>query len=378
MIYVDNAATSWPKPAAVTEAMKRCLDEYGVNPGRGAYRLAYEATVAVDKARQAVASFFHISDPANLIFCPSATWALNQVVHGLLQRGDHVIATGWEHHAVARPLESLKQSLGIEVTYLVCAEENVLVELQDAIRSETKLVITTHASNVTGTVMPVAQIGELTRKHGIWHAVDAAQTAGHLPIDVEAMGIDLLAFPGHKGLMGPQGIGGLYIHPECPLTPYIQGGTGILSDKMHPPLIRPQAFEGGTLNTPGIAGLYAGIQYIQEQGLETIHQYEMGLLERLAEGLRSLQGIRVYAPSSWQLPVLLLQVEGWDCQEIALILDQQFDIAVRAGLHCAPRAHEQAGTLEDGGAVRISLGAFNQVEEIEKIISALTQIQQVA
>ncbi|OYD07928.1 aminotransferase class V-fold PLP-dependent enzyme [Paludifilum halophilum] len=375
VIYLDNAATTWPKPESVAEAMKRCVAEYGANPGRGSYRLSRQAGETVEKTRSLLARLFRVDDPNNIFFCANGTHAINQALKGVLNPGDHVITTCWEHNAVTRPLEILRKEVGIAVTHVPAGKEGTvdLAEVEKAVRPETRMILSTHASNVTGAVLPIESLGRVARKNGVWFLVDAAQTAGVLDIDVQQMGIDLLAFPGHKGLFGPQGTGGLYVNPEIPMVPVFQGGTGIRSESVEQPFDRPTGFESGTVNTPGIAGLGAGIQFLQETGIERIHRHEMKVAERLREGLKEIPGVTLYPSHSVTLPLISFNMEGLDGNEAAVILDQHYDIAVRAGFHCAAVAHRTLQT-EVFGTIRVSPGYFNTLQEAEAFLEAVREI----
>lgn len=377
MIYLDNAASSWPKPPQVTEAMCQCINYYGANPGRGGHRLSRQAAGMVEETRHSVAQFFGIRDARHLFFAPSATYACNQAIRGTLRPGDHVISSAWEHNAVARPLEALRREGVIEVTWLPPQASLAGKQAwEEAIRPSTRLLVVNHGSNVTGAIHPIAEIGVLAKSRQIPLLVDAAQTAGVVPIDVGAMGITMLAFPGHKSLMGPQGIGGLYVEPDHPLQPLIHGGTGSRSEALDPPADRPAAFEAGTLNTPGIAGLNAGIHFVKQTGMENIHRREKVLVQRLIEGLRDITGVRLLLPQGEALPVLSFTVDGIDVQEVAAVLDQHYDIAVRAGYHCAALAHRSLQTERDGGTVRVSPGFFNTEQEMDTFLEAVTEIVQ--
>lgn len=377
MIYFDNAASTWPKPKEVSEAMKLSIDLYGANPGRGTHQLAIEAEKTIFEARRQLAQLFQVRDPNNIFFFANATEAINQAIKGLLEPGDHVITTSWEHHAVVRPLEELKRKQNIKVTYIEPSPEGNTCphKVSQAILPETKLIVTIHGSNVTGAITPVEEIGALAKKHGIPYLVDAAQTAGVIPIDVEQLNIDLLAFPGHKGLMGPQGTGGLYVRPELELTPILQGGTGSQSESLEQPVQRPWGYESGTPNTPGIAGLLEGIRFIQTKGIESIYEREIALTKAIKEGLLKIEGITLYGPQKVTLPLLSFNINGLDPQEVAIILDQEYNIAVRAGYHCAYMAHQSLGTAEQG-TVRVSPGYFNQREEVDQFLIAIQEIVQ--
>ncbi|BCU83403.1 cysteine desulfurase [Polycladomyces abyssicola] len=378
MIYLDNAATTWPKPEGVSQAVKDCIDMLGANPGRGGHRLSVQAGEVLAKARRSLADLFGIRDPQNLFFYANATQAINQALKGLLQPGDHVVISPWEHNAMARPLETLKKECGIRVTVVPPSPQGTVdpLAVEEALTPDTRLIAMTHGSNVTGAVLPIEEIGAIAAKHGVLLLVDAAQTAGVLPIDVETMNIDLLAFPGHKGLFGPQGTGGLYVHPDVKLEPWIQGGTGSRSESLDHPSARPDGFESGTPNTPGIAGLEAGVRFVTQTGLDTIHRKEMALNDRLRSGLQEMDGVRVYGPEDSSLPVTSFNLEGVDSLTVAGILDQHFEIAVRAGFHCAALAHRSLGT-DKTGTVRVSPGYFNCEKEIDDLLAALREIREV-
>lgn len=373
---MDNAASTWPKPESVVQAVKRCLEETGANPGRSGHRLAAQAAGILSEARRELAELFGIRDPDNIFFFANATQAINQALKGFLRPGDHVVTTCWEHNAVARPLEALKRERGITVSVVPASPDGSVdpAQVERAIRPETRLIAATHGSNVTGAVMPVEEIGAIARKKGVRFLVDAAQTAGNLPIDVEALGIDMLAFPGHKGLYGPQGTGGLYASPDIPLIPLIQGGTGSRSEQLEHPGERPEGFESGTPNTPGIAGLAAGVRFVRETGVGKIHRKEMHLAETVRSALSEMEGVTVYTPRGPRLPVVAFNLAGLDSQEVAAILDAHYGIAVRAGYHCAALAHKSLGT-EETGAVRASFGYFNEEKDAEALIIAIGEIR---
>ncbi|MDI6822344.1 MAG: aminotransferase class V-fold PLP-dependent enzyme [Actinomycetota bacterium] len=375
MIYLDNAATSYPKPKPVMEAIEECFKRAG-SPGRGAHKMALAASRVILETRELLAELFNVKDPANIVFTLNATEAINLGLKGLLKPGDNVITTSMEHNAVTRPLKDL-EAQGIKVTKIKCSHKGHLDldDLRDSISHDTKLIVMTHASNVTGTLMPIEDVGEIARGKAIFFMVDAAQTAGIFPIDVQDMNIDLLAFCGHKGLLGPQGTGGLYINPDIDLKELKQGGTGGYSDDPFQPRIRPERYEAGTPNTPGIAGLGASLKFIRDIGLQSIHDLERDLTLHLLEGLRKMPRIKLYGPQAGEerAPVVSLNVEGMNPHEVEFILDQAFDITVRSGLHCAPDAHRTIGT-EGLGAVRFSMGYFNTMEDIDQAIETMRYI----
>lgn len=377
VIYFDQAASSWPKPPAVLEAMTTCMQEFAANPGRGSHRMAVQASRVLFETRKNLARLFGIKNPNDISFALNTTHALNQAINGFVRAGDHVICTSIEHNSVRRPLEHLKEKLGIELTYLKNDEAGDLrlEHLENAFQSNTSLVVVNHSSNLLGSIMPVAEIGEMCRKRGVRTLVDAAQSAGVLPIHVENMGIDMLAFPGHKGLLGPQGTGGLYIHPELDVEPLMYGGTGSQSESIGQPTVRPDRYEAGTQNTVGIAGLNEGVKFVLSETVGKIHEKEWRQTQKLMEGLLGIKGVTILGPAMGQnkTGIVSFNVQGTDSSEVAFILDQSFQIAVRAGYHCSPLAHEAAGTLATG-AVRASIGYFTKDEEVEALIDAVKEI----
>ncbi|QJD88301.1 aminotransferase class V-fold PLP-dependent enzyme [Cohnella herbarum] len=377
IIYLDNAATSWPKPPTVAEAMERSMRESAANPGRGSHAMAVKASRVLFETRKRLARLFRISNPNDIAFALNTTHALNLAIQGMLKQGDHVIATTVEHNSVRRPLEALKRKLGIQVTYIGTDAKGLLnvKEVERAILPNTKMIVVTHSSNLLGSIIPVAEIGEIARRRNVKLLVDAAQSAGVLPIDVEGMGIDLLAFPGHKGLMGPQGTGGLYIHPNLELEPLMHGGTGSKSEAPEQPTIRPDRYEAGTQNTVGLAGLSEGVGFILKETTEVIHNQEQRLTFQLMEGLQGIPGITLLGPDIGveRTAIVSFLLEGVDPSEMAFLLDQQFGIAVRAGFHCTPLGHETAGSYETG-AVRASPGYFTEKSEIVSMIEAVEEI----
>lgn len=380
MIYFDNAATSWPKPPTVAAEMERFLREDGANPGRSGHALSIQAGRVVFAARERLARFFGHDDPLSLVFTKNATEALNLALLGLLRPGDHVITSTMEHNSVLRPLRHL-EGLGVAVTRLPCSAEGLL-DPQDVARAttpRTRLVVLSHASNVTGGLCPVAEVGRIARERDLLFCVDAAQSAGVVPIDLRAMHVDLLAFTGHKALYGPQGTGGLCLGARARgrLWPLHFGGTGSASDSdVHPDFL-PDCFEAGTLNAVGIAGLGAGLSFVEERGLEAIRAHETALVRELLEGLRGIPGVRVLGPSgaAERTAVVSFNLEGCSCSEVAQELEERAGICCRAGLHCAPLAHRRIGTFPEG-AVRFSLGIFNTKEEVAAALAAVRELAQ--
>jgi cysteine desulfurase family protein len=376
LIYFDSAATSWPKPPEVWQAMEHCIKDVGANPGRSGHQMAIKAGRLVDEARELLSLLFNISNPDRIVFTLNATESLNLAIKGLLKPGDHVVTSSMEHNSVTRPLHVLQEK-EVEVTKVACSSEGSIKvgDIKNALKPNTTAIVITHASNVTGTLMPVAEIGQLAKRKGLKLIVDAAQTAGVFNLDVSFMNIHLLAFPGHKGLYGPTGTGGLYIAEGLELTPLKEGGTGSMSHIPGQPDVLPERYESGTLNSVGIAGLAAGLKFIRNEGSEKIRQHEMGLTHRFLKGAESIKGLRVYGPAELyeRAPVVSFSLEGKNTGQVGTVLDQQYNIACRAGLHCAPDAHRTLGTFEKK-LVRFSFSYFNKEEEVDSAIRALSEI----
>ncbi len=376
MIYLDNAATTYPKPESVYSQVDKCFRTQCANPGRSGHKMALQANRNIYETRELACRLFHIADPMQVIFTNNATSALNIGIKGLLKKGDHVITTSMEHNSVIRPIKQLEK-IGVEHTIVQCSKEGILDTqiMEAAIRDNTRLIVTTHASNVAGTLMPVKIIGEIAKKHQIPYLLDAAQSAGVYDIDVQAMNIDMLAVPGHKGLLGPQGTGILYIRKGLNVEQIIEGGTGSKSEMIIQPDMMPDKFESGTLNMPGISGLGAGIKFILETGIEKIRMHEMRLTEYMLTQLMDIKEVTVYGPKDAckQAAVISINIEGKGSSDVAYTLDSLFDIAVRSGLHCAPLAHKTMHTIEQG-TVRFSLGYFNTKEDIDKAIQSIKYI----
>lgn len=376
MVYFDNGATTFPKPQQVYDKILEVMTQYGANPGRSGHKMALKASRGIYETREIISKLFNINNPMNLLFCSNATEALNIGIKGVLEPGDHVITTSMEHNSVLRPIKYL-ENYGIEAT-IVQADHQGRIKAKDIekeIRKNTKLIVNTHISNLIGTIMPVEEIGRLAKERGIIYMVDAAQSAGVYNIDVEAMNIDLLAFPGHKGLLGPQGTGGLYIREGLVIREFLHGGTGSASHSLIQPTIMPDKFESGTGNAPGIIALGEGIRYILDRGMDDIRKHEEELTEHFISEASKIEEIQLYGPLNIreQAAVVALNIKGLDSSEASYILDQEYDIAVRPGLHCAPLAHETIGTLNQG-AVRFSFGLFNTHEEIEYAVKTLKEI----
>lgn len=375
-VYLDHAATSWPKPPEVTAAMTNALQS-GANAGRGNYALAMGSGRVLVRARSVLAELFGVTNAQDIAFTQNTTMSLNMAIRGTLKTGDHVISTMTEHNSVRRPLEYLRKTLGISVDYLKVDREGQLdlLELERAFRPNTKMVICNHSSNLLGSILPIGDIGDIAKSHGAVFLVDAAQSAGSLDIDVTEMNIDLLAFPGHKGLLGPQGTGGLYISPELDLEPLMYGGTGSQSENSDQPSVRPDRYEAGTQNAVGIAGLLAGVQKVKSIGTRTIHEREWGLTQRLMEGLSHIPGIRLLGPSLGvpRTGIVSFVIDGEESAYIAHRLDREYKIAVRAGMHCTPLAHKAVDTLESG-AVRASVGVDTTEQNISRMLAAMDEL----
>ncbi|RCX15578.1 cysteine desulfurase family protein [Fontibacillus phaseoli] len=373
-IYLDHAATSWPKPASVGEAMLEILNGPSANSGRGSYGMALQAGRKIFQTRMLLARLFHIENPNDIVFTSNTTEALNLAIKGILKPGDHVIATMVEHNSVRRPLEYLKRTRGITVEYLALNQQGE-VDLEKMKRSftpKTKLAVCAHSSNLLGSLLPIDEISRIAHEHEALLLVDAAQSAGGYPIDIQSMGIDLLAFPGHKGLLGPQGTGGLYIHPNVDLEPLHHGGTGSQSEALEMPQVRPDRYEAGTLNAVGIAGLGAGIKHVMELGVERIYNHEWLLTQQLMAHLGEMPGISLLGPElgNPRTGIVAFTVHNFDASDVAFQLDRKFGIAVRAGYHCTPLGHITAGTTA-GGAVRASVGFTTTTKDIEALVSAI-------
>jgi cysteine desulfurase family protein len=378
IVYLDNAATSWPKPEAMMEAMIDFNRSIGANPGRSGHRLSVEGARILLDTREAIASLFGIEDMLRVIFAKNATEALNIAIFGLLKEGDHVITSSMEHNSVMRPLRSL-ESQGVEVSTVPCSPTGELdpSNVLPLIRHNTAAVVMVHASNVTGTIMPITEIGSITRERDILLCIDASQTAGAVPIDVHRMNIDLLAFTGHKSLLGPQGTGGLYMRKglENRIRPIMQGGTGSRSEFAVQPDFVPDKYESGTPNTIGIAGLGAGVKFILKTGIETIRSKEEILTGMLITGLKSIPSVKVYGvhDAARQTAAVSFTISGMSPSEIVLRLDEEYNIMARPGLHCAPAAHKTIGTFPEG-TVRFSPGFFTTHEEIGYAVEAVAKI----
>ncbi len=378
LIYLDNSATSYPKPEAVYEFMDHFYREHGVSPGRSGFDAAIEAEEIVMDARRLLCELFGGDDPNRLTFSYNASDSLNMIIMGLAEKGDHVITTMLEHNSVLRPLYHLQMNGVTETTHVPFDQEGYVHpdDIKKAIRKNTRMVIVNHSSNVIGTVQPIKEIGRICREAGVHFIVDASQSAGIIPIDMKAMGIDALAFTGHKCLMGPTGIGGSYIMEDLPVKGTRFGGTGVRSAQKTHLSEFPYRMECGTLNTLGVAGLYAGTRWVLEQGIEKLHEKEMTLWKRLKEGLADTENIKLYCAGkpAKRNAVLSMNLDKFESGDVGTILDVDYNIACRTGLQCAPMVHEGIGTIDMHGTVRLSIGPFNTLEHVDAAIDALKEI----
>ncbi|WP_195940985.1 aminotransferase class V-fold PLP-dependent enzyme [Romboutsia sp. 1001713B170131_170501_G6] len=376
MIYLDNAATTYPKPEQVYDSIMDCMKKYCANPGRAGHKMAMRAAREIYDARENIAKLFNIDNPMNIIFTNNATDSLNLAIKGAVKEGDHIITTSMEHNSVIRPIKSL-EARGISNTIVNCNKEGFLDvnDIKNAIKPNTKLIVTTHASNVVGTLVDIKAVGEIAKENNILYLVDASQTAGVYSIDVKDMNVDMIAAPGHKCLLGPQGTGILYIREGLSVDILKEGGTGSKSEDLFQPEIVPDRYESGTHNTPGIAGLNEGVKFILEKGIDNIRLHEEELCQYMLDKLEEVPNIKIYGTkdSKKRAAVIAINIGDMDSGEITFILDSEYDIATRSGIHCAPLAHKTLGTLEQG-AVRFSLGYFNTKEEIDKAVEALKEI----
>lgn len=378
LIYLDNGATSFPKPEEVYVFMDKFYRQFGVNPGRSGYDLCMEAGEVVEETRKMLTEFFNGDDPNRLCFSYNSTDSLNLIIFGMLRNGDHAISTTIEHNSVLRPLFHCEKFGGVEVDYIPFDEKGFVNpdDFKDKFKKNTKLVIVNHASNVIGTIQPIKEIGELCRKYGVPFAIDASQSAGKIPVDMEEMNVDIVAFTGHKSLLGPTGIGGLYVREGIDIRHTRAGGTGVRSAVRTHLNEYPYRLEYGTHNIVGIAGLHAGIKWIQKEGLDKLHEHEMKLATALRDGLKELEGVTLYCQDDLtdHISVLLFNVDGFEALNTGTMLDVDYNIACRTGLHCAPLVHEQLGLTEIHGGVRFGIGPFNTEEHIRIAIKAVKEI----
>lgn len=379
MIYFDNAATSYPKPKEVGQAMLYFLEKVGASPGRSGHRLSIEAGRILYQTRESFAELFNVDDPLRIIFTLNVTEALNLVLKGLLRPGDQVITSSMEHNSVMRPLRELEKR-GVEVKVVYCSPEGLLdpQDIEKSIKKNTKLIVLNHGSNVIGTLLPIAEVGEIVGKHDILLLVDAAQTAGCYPLDVKKDRIDLLAFTGHKALFGPPGTGGLVVGERVDikkLNPLKTGGTGSSSGSEEQPDFLPDIYESGTPNTVGLSGLNEGVRFILKEGVDKIRQHELKLTQKLIEGLKEIPGVVVYGSNQdkERVAVISFNIKDQSPSEVGLRLDEEYNIMSRVGLHCAPAAHKTIGTFPTG-TIRFSMSWFNTFEEVEQAILAVKNI----
>lgn len=375
-LYLDNAATSWPKPPGVAHAMRHFLDDVGANPGRSGHRMSIDAARIVYAAREAIAALFGAPDPLRVIFGLNVTDGINLALHGLLKPGDHVVTSSMEHNAVMRPLNDLQQR-GVSYTRVACQADGSLDPacIGQAIRPNTRLIVLNQASNVCGTLLPVREVGRIARQKGLLYLVDTAQSAGALPINMEQDGIDLLAFTGHKSLYGPMGTGGLVIGERVDLSRLStlrQGGTGSRSEREVQPDFCPDRYESGTPNAVGLAGLLAALEWLQAQGVAQLQAHKAALCAALLQGLGNIPGVTIYGPrdASRQTATVGFNIQGLEPSEVGLRLDEEYNILCRVGLHCAPAAHQTLGTFP-GGCVRFGLGAFNTAQDVQAAVAAV-------
>ena len=373
-IYLDNAATSIHKPKCVIDSVVNAMNSLG-NSGRSAGEESLSASRVIYEAREKLATFFGLTNPRNVVFTSNATESLNIIINGLLSSSDHVITTDLEHNSVLRPLYALEEN-GLEISFIQVDKKGLINydSISALIKSNTKAIITTHASNLTGNVLDIARIGKIAHEHNLLYIVDASQTAGVLPVNMQDMNIDVLAFTGHKSLLGPQGTGGLCVSEGIEIHQYKRGGSGVQSYSKKHPYEMPTRLEAGTLNSHGIAGLSAAITYINEIGIDKIYARETELMNRFIAGIRTIDGIKIYGDfKSIHAPIVALNWKDMDSTELSDILSEEYGIATRPGAHCAPRMHEALGTKEQG-IVRFSFSFENTEEEIDKAINALKEI----
>ncbi len=383
-IYLDNAATTWPKPEAVYDAVDHYQREIGAPNGRSGYREAQESNRIVERARQGVAELIGAEDPSHIILGLNCSDMLNMAIRGVVRPGDHVVTTVCDHNSVLRPLRMLRETADVEVTYVPCDSQGFVSpdDVKSAIRPGTRLVAVNHASNVTGAIQPIEEIGRIVRMTDALYLVDAAQSLGHVPLDVQTTHADLLAAPGHKGLLGPLGTGILYIRTgiENEVQPLRYGGTGTQSDEDRQPDVLPQKFEPGNHNLVGLAGLVAATAFLQEETIESIHAHHTILGRQLIEELSEIDGVTIYGPKATaeRTSVVSITVDGYEPQELAAILDSTYRIQTRAGFQCAPRMHEALGTVPLGGTLRFSPGYATTPDDISRATAALQEVAAIA
>lgn len=377
MIYLDNAATTWPKPKSVKNAMMQALDKYGANPGRSGYNMSIDTSEQVFQCRENLAEMFHAESLEQVCFTMNCTYALNIALKGLLKYGDHVITSEFEHNAVARPLSALKDFgiIDFDIAKIYEDDNRTIRSFESLIRNNTKAIVCTHVSNVFGVTLPIEKIGRLAKRYGIMFIVDAAQSAGIINIDIQKMNIDCLCMPGHKGLYGPMGTGILIVKNGESLSTIIEGGTGSVSESMIQPDFLPDRFESGTINVPSIIALNAGVNFVKNLGINKIYSHEMKLITRLYRGLRAIKGVNICSPepvSGKTAPVLAFNIENMFSAEAGDLIGKR-GIAVRSGYHCAPFAHKAMGTMETG-AIRACPSAFTTQNDIDGLIKCVKDI----
>jgi len=378
LIFLDNGATSFPKPEEVYTFMDHFYRNFGVNPGRSGYDLCMETGELVEKTRDMLTKFFNGKDPNRLCFSYNSTDALNLIINGMLEEGDHAVSTTIEHNSVLRPLYHLYKYKGVEVDHIPFDRKGFVDpdDFPKKIKKNTKLVIVNHASNVIGTIQPVKEIGKYCKEREIPFVVDVSQSAGKIPVDIEELNIDVIAFTGHKSLLGPTGIGGLYVREGIEIRHTKAGGTGVRSAVPTHLFEYPYRLEYGTLNTLGVAGLHAGLKWIQRKGLKNIHRQEMKLVTKLRDGLKNVEGVTLYCQDDLtdHIAIFLFNIDGLEALNTGTILDVDYNIACRTGLHCAPLTHKQLGTAKLHGAARVGIGPFNTEEHIKIAIEAVKEI----
>ncbi|MBI5863125.1 MAG: aminotransferase class V-fold PLP-dependent enzyme [Planctomycetes bacterium] len=380
-LYLDNAATTFPKPPGVSEALRDYIENIGASAGRGAYREAMESSRLLTQTRDLIRKLFNARGEDHVIFTLNGTDALNMAIKSVVRDGDHVVTTAMDHNSVLRPLEALHAQRGVEWTIVAADASTTIVDpaaIEAAITARTVLVAVNHASNVTGAVQDIAAIGEICRCRGVLLLIDAAQSAGHLPIDVSRLPVDFLATPGHKGLLGPLGTGVLLIRAELEgrLQTVREGGTGSASEQMTQPEFMPDRFESGSHNAVGLAGLHVALQWLLERGVESVRKHEVELCERFAERLNAIGGLTWFGPREMprRVGVFSICVEGYEPAELSAILEDQFGLLTRSGLHCAPLAHQTIGTADRGGTTRVSFGPFISTEDADRVAETLEHI----
>lgn len=378
-IYLDNASTSYPKPEAVYQAVDRFARECGASPGRGGYRRALDAGEAISKCRSVAAAMLGVSHADRIAFSSNSTEALNWAIKGILREGDHVVVTALEHNAVLRPVRALEKAIGVEWSVVLASSAGEVDpgEVAAAIRPKTRLICAVHASNVLGNILPIKEIARASHERSALLLVDGSQSAGALQFSVEEMCVDLFAFTGHKSLLGPPGTGGLYVRPGLQIKPWKEGGTGTRSESLDHPENMPESLEAGTPNSWGLAGLLAGIESIQRMGgVHWVHRHESRLAARLLEGLKNIDQVVVYGPQAdaARVGIVSMNIGPLPPEDVGRILSQRYGIAVRAGLHCSPLAHEAAGTARRGGSVRFGIGPYSTEGEIDAALEAVGEI----